>query len=87
MINTFTELIEHMQNEEKERSKQGKETSGAYGVIEYWFNRLKSGYDERYYNELYGMLYVLEGTHYISCEEVDKLRKELEEIVKEFLES
>lgn len=85
MINTITELIEHMHNEEIKRIRQGKEISGGYGVIKYWFNELKSEHIVRYYNELYGMTYVLEATYYISSKEADNLRKELEELMKEAL--
>ena len=80
MINTIDELIEYMKNSEGERTKQGKEITGCFAVMRYWFEQLKSDYKDEYLHKMNGMLCGLEAAHFISQQEADRLTEELTDI-------
>ncbi len=84
---TIEKIIEKLENECDRQMKKGREPRGASNVVKEWYKEIRDcdkydKLDERY-NMIFGMLYGLYGTYFITETELDETIKELFGIWKE----
>lgn len=84
---TIEKIIEKLENECDRQMKKGRESNGVSNVVKEWYKEIRDcdKYDklEESYNKIFGMLYGLYGTYFITETELAETIKELFGIWKE----
>lgn len=88
---TIIDLIEKLKKEVYKQMDAGKEINGSYGVLEQWYiemltlnpRRDQNRFDSDYYN-INGLIWGLRAAYYITQEEMDQLKEDLDWIDKRF---
>lgn len=88
---TIIDLIEKLKKEVYKQMDAGKEINGSYGVLEQWYTEMltlnprrdQNRFDSDYYN-INGLIWGLRAAYYITQEEMDQLKEDLDWIDKRF---
>lgn len=84
---TIEKIIEKLENECDRQMKKGRKSNGVSNVVKEWYKEIRDcdKYDklEESYNKIFGTLYGLYGTYFITETELNETIKELFGIWKE----
>ena len=83
---TIKKIIEKLKKKSEQQFSKGRTANGIYNVLIKWYEEMQDCEQtdklDEYYNKIYGILYGLHGTYFITEKELENTVDELLEIYK-----